>query len=276
MKTVIVLSASSDIGGEMASRFLDAGYRVLGTVRQPNALTRKLKKRGAILIPVDLTDEHGIEVFTSYLSENNVTWSTFVSAPATLLPIGLFFETDIDEWEQSVMLNSTAQLRFLHSIYPYRDQSTELNVVFFAGGGTNGGFDRYSAYCLGKILLIKACELIHCEYPMIKTTIIGPGWVRTKGHLETLSAGQSAGTNLARTIEFLNSDQAGTDYNRIFKCVMWCVESEAKAVGGRNISLVHDHWDSHDGGRDLLSALSENEDLFRLRRLQDHPFRTGA
>ena len=53
-----------------------------------------------------------------------------------------------------------------------------------------GPFDNYSAYCVGKLLLIKMTELLDSECPDLQVSIIGTGWVNTKIHRQTLAAGR--------------------------------------------------------------------------------------
>jgi NAD(P)-dependent dehydrogenase (short-subunit alcohol dehydrogenase family) len=137
-------------------------------------------------------------------------------------------------------------------------------VIFFAGGGTNGSFDNYSAYCLGKLALIKMTELLHSENADLQVSIIGTGWVHTKIHRQTLAAGAAAGPNFFRTREFMDSpDGAGASLEQVAECVDWCLEAPRDAVGGRNFSLVHDGW--RDAA--FIEKLRAQPDTFKLRRL---------
>ena len=136
------------------------------------------------------------------------------------------------------------------------------DVAFFAGGGTNNPFRNYSAYCLSKILLIKMCELLDDEAGDLKTYILGPGYVRTKIHDETLRAAGQAGDNMEKTRRFLESD--GTPMDDIFDCLEWCVAQDRSVVGGRNFSVVHDPW--RNGGAALAESLANDPDKFKLRR----------
>jgi NAD(P)-dependent dehydrogenase (short-subunit alcohol dehydrogenase family) len=139
---------------------------------------------------------------------------------------------------------------------------TESKAIFFAGGGTNGPFDNYSAYCVGKLLLIKMTELLHSECPTLQTSIIGTGWVDTKIHRQTLAADHAAGANLEKTREFLGKRGAGTTMDDVAACVEWCLAAPRAAVGGRNIALAHDPWRD----KSLIPALNADPDRYKLRR----------
>jgi NAD(P)-dependent dehydrogenase (short-subunit alcohol dehydrogenase family) len=259
----IVVSASSDIGGHLARGLIRRGAEVVGTYRQRNAATDELEKLGVRLLPLDISSRDQVAGFARDLSRSGFAWNVLISAAGLLAPIGKFFDVDFEAWQRSVALNSTDQLRVLHTVYPLRDAASVAKVVFFAGGGTNGAFDNYSAYCLGKIQLIKMTELLDSECPELQVSIIGTGWVNTKIHSQTLAAGEAAGANLRRTREFLQETAgAGSSLDNVLECVEWCLSSPRRAVGGRNIALAHDPWRS--GG--LADALAADPELYKLRR----------
>jgi NAD(P)-dependent dehydrogenase (short-subunit alcohol dehydrogenase family) len=165
------------------------------------------------------------------------------------------------------MINSTAQLRFLHKIYPLRVIGKFCQVAFFAGGGTNSPFTNYSAYCAAKIMLIKMCELLDDENDNLNVFIIGPGWVKTKIHAQTLRSHFGAGSNYRMTKEFLKSNNQGTDYLDIYNCINWCINQGASVAGGRNFSVVHDAW--QEKSEFLAQQLRADSSKFKLRRFKN-------
>ena len=260
---VIVLAASSDIGAHLTERYLLGGAEVVGTYRNRTPRVAELEKAGAKLFPLNINSGGQVKSFSEQLEASGFFWDTLVSAPALLDPIGPFFSTDFDDWESSVITNSTAQLRVLHEIHGLRDRTALSKVIFFAGGGTNGPFDNYSAYCLGKLTLIKMTELLDSECPDLQVSIIGTGWVNTKIHQQTLAAGGAAGPNFDKTRQFMDSaDGVGASLKTVAECVDWCLSAPRSAVGGRNFSLVHDQW------RDpkFIEELIANPDSYKLRR----------
>jgi NAD(P)-dependent dehydrogenase (short-subunit alcohol dehydrogenase family) len=224
----IILGHGSDIARGLWKRLIVDGWGVTGIGREKAALQ------------------------TAY------RWDLLISAIGTMEPIGKFFDLDPDEWAQSVHTNFVKQLRLLHTLWPMR--AARPAVMFFAGGGTNGPFDRYSAYCVAKIALIKMVELLHHENPEANCFIIGPGYVKTKIHDETLRAGAAAGENLGKTKVLLEG--VGTPIDDIYDHMMWCVEQGRDVAGGRNFSTVHDAW----GTKGIVERLKNDPDMFRLRR----------
>lgn len=259
---VLVISASSDIGAYLSRHFLRAGAEVAGTYRSESPALDGLRKLGVRLFPVDIMDTARVSAFAEALDKSGFAWNVLISAAGTLEPIGKFFGVDFDAWQDGFAANSIAQLRVLHAVHRIRDGAGPCKVIFFAGGGTNGPFDNYSAYCAGKLVLLKMTELLDSEFPDLQVSIIGTGWVNTKIHKQTLEAGNAAGANLDRTREFLDAEGAGSSLDAVAECVEWCLSAPRSAVGGRNFSLVHDPWRSAK----FIEELVANPNRNKLRR----------
>jgi NAD(P)-dependent dehydrogenase (short-subunit alcohol dehydrogenase family) len=260
---IIVLGASSDIGAHLAEHHLRRGAEVIGTYRSRSLRSKDLEVAGARLFSVDINSGSDVKSFADQLKASCFRWDTLISAPGLLDPIGPFFSTNFDDWESSVITNSLAQLRVLHAINGMRNQNNLSKVIFFAGGGTNGPFDNYSAYCIGKLALIKMTELLDSECPNLQVSIIGTGWVNTKIHQQTLAAGDAAGLNFDKTRQFVSSDiKHGASLETVAECVDWCLNAPRNAVGGKNFSLVHDDWRSSK----FIEALISDQNKYKLRR----------
>ena len=267
-KTVLILGLSSDIGQELANRYSEKGFAVIGTCRNSKKMKEFCETNHIHSIPCDVSNNNSITSAINNFSNLHIPWDIFISCIGSMTPIGKFVDVTFSEWEKSIEINAIKQLSFLHSIYPYRRENSMCHVVFFAGGGTNGPFPNYSAYCASKIFLIKMCELLDDEIPDINPFIIGPGWVRTKIHKETLNSVQGAGNNYQRTLEFLESNETGTNFGEIFNCINWCIKQGKSVAGGRNFSLVHDLWRDNEGDT-LIEQLQEDTDKFKMRRFKN-------
>jgi len=263
MSNRIIISASSDIGTALAESWLSSGHHVSGTYRTHSSAIVKLESSGMNAISCDLSEGTSITDACAQLSENPEPWDVLVLAPGLQDPIGLFAETSFDEWEQSVIVNFTAQLRIVRTLLDRRNVDSQNGplVLFFAGGGTNNATTRYSAYTISKIALIKMCELLDAEIPDTRFTIIGPGWVGTKIHQSTIEAGDDSGDNYQRTIDKLASDEL-VPMSSVIECCDWVIGSTRSIVSGRNISLVSDKW----GTPQLDNLLKNDLDMYKLRR----------
>lgn len=262
----IVFGASADIGRNICEMLLGDGHSVLGTFRHDFPEHDSLAaKPGMTLLQCDLTSAEDVGRLAGHVRRAGFGWSLLFSAVGTSEPIGRFFELDFSEWQRSIDINFTAQLHGLHALYPLRDRTRITDVALLAGGGTNNPFRCYSAYCVAKIGLIKMCELLDDEAEDINIFILGPGFVRTKTHFETLQAGSKAEGNLERVRQFIESGNQGTRFEDIYACLRWAREQGRSVVGGRNISVVHDPW----GDKSLTVELLKDKDMYKLRRARN-------
>jgi len=245
MNNRIVIAASSDIGSALCNSWIESGNSVAGTYRKEGQATTQLEQAGARLVQCNLLDRPSVDKAAKEISQIAEGWDMLVLAPATQEPVGKFEETSFSEWEDSILVNFTRQLQFVHALLPSRNRKSELGplILFFAGGGTNSAPPNYSAYTVSKIAQIKISELLDSEIPDVRFSIVGPGWVRTKIHEETLKAGTRAGANLQTTIEKLEGDDL-VPMEKVIECCDWIVNAPQEVIGGRNISLVFDNWGS--------------------------------
>ncbi len=263
-KSVFILSLSSDIGHQLALRYLNAGFKVSGTYRKREYVEDLIGR--CLLVPCDICKKVDVEQLEFACKEANLSWNIFISCVGQLDPIGSFFTCDFDKWQESVQINMLGQLRALHALYPLRAPTGEKHVIFFAGAGTNNPATNYSAYCCSKISLIKMCELLDDENPDLNFTIIGPGIVRTKIHQQTI-ASYVRDENYENVASFLKSDMPGTSHDEIHECINWCIESGRNIVGGRNISLVYDEW--RENAKALKWKLLNDKNMYKLRRYRN-------
>lgn len=262
--SVVIAAISSDIGIRLAQLYRAQGCDVIGTYRSSENLSELQADAGIHLMYCDLTDASSVRSAAAEIAALGKPWERLISAAGQLSPIGDFFGRDFEDWAASLSLNSVAQMRLLHALYPLRAQASTAKVAFLVGGGINGPFRNYSAYCLGKVMLVKLCELLDDEYADVHAIAVGTGWVNTKIHRQTVEAGDEAGVNLRRTLEFLDSGAQGTSYEDIFGCIEWAFEAGRTATGGRNFSVVHDAW--RDGGAALTERLAADPNIYKLRR----------
>ena len=261
MKKILILGINADIGKNIASFFLKDGLEVVGTYRKKKPV---FSSKNISLYKCDLTKRGDINKLIKNLKKIKFKWDYIFSSVGTSEPISKFFETKFNTWKNSINVNFISQLEVIHSLYSLRSKNKN-SIILMAGGGTNNPFTNYSAYCVSKIALIKMCELLDDEYKNINTFIIGPGFTKTKTHIETLKAGKKAGSNYLRVKKFLKSNNNGTPFVKIFECIKWGIKEGKKVVGGRNISVVHDKWET----KSLRNKLYNDIDMYKLRRYKN-------
>ena len=140
-KRAIVLGATADIGHDISHRLIADGWSVIGIGRSFERISDLMAEPNFQFIFCNLVDKANINEAIANASRLGEGWSLFVSSAGTMLPIGRFFQQDFDEWESSVLVNSMAQLRVLHGLWPHRQKETLVNIMLMAGGGTNSAFN---------------------------------------------------------------------------------------------------------------------------------------
>jgi len=262
-RSAIIISASSDIGAAMCTRWKSNGWKVYGTYRTKSSETEALARMGVKLVYCNLADAASIRDSCSQLCTLCPQWDVLVMCPGTQDPVGAFSDCSFEEWEESLKVNFSSQLRIIHHLLPTRHTQGALDpiVLLFAGGGSNSAPQNYSAYTISKVALIKMCELLDAEIPDTRFTIVGPGWVKTKIHDATMRAGEKAGANYERTKNKLSGNEC-TPMDEVLDCCDWVVNTPRKSIGGRNISVVFDRW----GDEKLAKMLAGNPEMYKLRR----------
>lgn len=263
-KKIIVIGGSSDIGSALIDDAINKGWDIKATFRTRSEKIDAAIKRGVgTFIDCDLSNITSVDNAASKLIDGGQCWDVLVLGPGLQDPVGLFEYCNFDEWANSVNINFTNQIRFIHRLLPARDlsHSTPPTVLLFAGGGTNNAPTHYSAYIASKIGLMKMTELLSVEIPDTKFVILGPGWVKTKIHKSTFDAKDRAGVNYKRTLQKFNDDDF-VPMQRVVECCNWIFEAEKNLVSGRNFSLVFDKW----GSTELNQKLKDDIDMYKLRR----------
>jgi NAD(P)-dependent dehydrogenase (short-subunit alcohol dehydrogenase family) len=259
-RNAIIVGLNSDIGIAIGDFLEKDGWKVFGTTRKLSAFNS-----ANMILDADLSDFKNIDWVAEELNSICPSWDLLIFAAGTMKPIGAFFETDSSDFSNAFSINFIGPLRLLKGIWPHRTQQNRANVIFFAGGGTNGPFDNFSAYGISKVSMIKMVEFLASENPDVGFFSLGPGFVRTKIHEETLASNERAGSNREKTLNFLKSE--GTPLLHIYNGIKWCIQNSV--VGsGRNFSLQHDNLS--EKSNNLISALSINSGMYKLRRYMNN------
>ena len=259
----LVIGASSDIGNALCDDWIAKNWEVAGTYRTESEMVKRLSTRMSALVQCDLRNSKSVDDACAELNKTMANWDVLVLGPGLQEPAGLFHECDFDEWEESVKVNFTSQLRFLHRLLASRSLQSMCGptVLFFAGGGVNSAPANYSAYTVSKIALIKMVELLAAELPDVKFLIVGPGWVKTKIHQSILDAGERAGVSYERTLQMFKNGSF-TPMEKVVKCCNTLISGSREILTGRNFSVAFDHWDDPH----LIELLEKNPDIYKLRR----------
>lgn len=263
-KNVLIIGIGSGIGFELAKRYLDDGYRVIGTYRTALEDDKVKMYDNLNLIYLDTSSKSSLKKFLQEYESLSASWDILISMPSLMLPVKKFFDVDFEEWEASVNVNLIDQFRVIHSLYEYRNKNIVADVIFFSSGGINNAVTEMSAYIASKIMALKLFEYLDAENSDINPFVVGPGWTKTKTHNHLIENLPSEHPKHIETMKFMESNE-GTDFQDIYDCINWLIKQGKELVGGRNFSVVHDPW-KDDNGKRLIEQLQSNDGLYKLKR----------
>ena len=143
----------------------------------------------------------------------SVHWDLAIFAAGTMEPIGRFFETDKNEWAQSVCVNALNVLSDLRSLWPLRNEGAQ--VVFMGGPNMKHPNATYSAFRCGKALLEAIVLPLNHEYPEHRFMVLHPGVVRTKIHQQTIAAGHRA-ANIERIRRVVSGEEQTVTHDEVY------------------------------------------------------------
>lgn len=254
-KKTILISGSSDIGLELSKKFLK-NNNIISTY---NTSIPKFRNAKIKFLKLDIKNLIEIDNFSKQKVLNN--WENLIILPATQLPIGLADEVAPKEWLDSININFTNQIYLLLKLLPKRAKKKIKRIILWSGTGSNNAPKYYSAYTVSKIALTKITEIFDNELDDCIFSVIGPGWVKTKIHKETLKNKVRSRENYFNTqhhfkYNIFNSIKSVTD------CVQAVLKSPKTAVGGRNISVQYDNWRS----KEFNNFLKSDSNIYKLRR----------
>lgn len=186
-KTALVTGASRGIGRAIALMLAKAGAHVLALARTTGALEElddDIRAAGgtASLIPMDLTDDNGIESLAAALAERFETLDILALNAATLGELAPLTDIDPKVWRRTLDLNVTANWRLIRALDPLLRKSPDARVICLTSR-VGGEYARafWGAYGVSKA----AFELLAKTYAEetrnenISVAIIDPGPMRT-------------------------------------------------------------------------------------------------
>ena len=258
MHRTLIIGIRSGIGSAIAKKLVQQGHKVSGTIRKKGD-GDAVYSQGNDIYCMDIGSKEEIKRFLKEYSSSE-GWDNLIVCPAKLEPIGKFESCNIEEWSESFEINFTNQVILLHGLLKKKIKNTS-KVVFFAGGGTNSAPKNFSAYTTAKIALIKIIELLDAESEDVCFTIVGPGWVKTKIHEQSINL-KNKELDCYKETNRRIAENDFVDMDYVVHSVLWILGEKKEIVGGRNFSTVHDKW----GTKELRDMLLNDENAYKLRR----------
>ncbi len=270
-RSCVVAGAGRGIGAEVARALAKQGANLVLAARTTSELegvAADTKTLGieACAVQADVSNYLDAERVVRTALDRYGRIDVLVDAAGVLGPIGLFWETDLEEWKHATDINLFGFLHLCHAAIPHMIAAGRGSIIGFSGGGAATPLPRFSAYGTSKAAVVRFVETIAEELRNtgIRVNAIAPGLVDTRLQDDVLAARESAGDQFVKIQQLRERGEDAVDPAVPAALAVFLASDESSGLTGRLISAPHDEWDSWDADR--LAAIMEMP-WYTLRRL---------
>jgi len=183
--------------------------------------------------------------------------------------IGKIHQIDPAQFVHAININLIGTFNTCHSLIPLLQKAKRGKIVNYSGGGAAGPFPNYSAYAVSKAGVVRLTEntSIELKDDGIDVNAVAPGFVVTRLHQQTITAGAKAGPQfLENTMEQM--EQGGVSPDVPAELTVFLLSSESDGLTGKFISAPWDPWKEPT----FIDALRNDDGLATLRRIDNKYF----
>lgn len=223
-KTVIITGANRGLGLEFARQYAEAGAKVIGTARRPDA-AEELAATGARVVQLDVTDDESVAAFAEAVGEEPVALLVNNAGVSGRQWAG---EVGYAELCRRVMdVNTLGPMRVTESVLSNLEASGEgivVNISSRLGSISSNEVGQYSGYRESKAALnmySRSLAFDHAEDGLL-AICVSPGWVQTDmGGAEADLTPQQSISGLRKVIAGLRKEQSGLFINHDGTVLEW-------------------------------------------------------
>ena len=223
MKTAIITGAAGNLGSAVVDEFVKEGYKVLATVSPGKE--DQIDQKGAVVFPVDLTDEKEVEASFSKIIEKHSPIN------AALFLAGGYQYGNIDVADGAIlqkMININFMTAFFLSrkVFQHMKENGKGGRLVFVGARPSldpkAGKDSF-AYALSKSLIFELSELLNAEGSThgITSTVVVPSIIDTPPNRKAMADADFKKwvkpEEIARVMAFVCSEAASSVREAVIK-----------------------------------------------------------
>jgi NAD(P)-dependent dehydrogenase (short-subunit alcohol dehydrogenase family) len=264
--SVIVTGGTQGIGRKIVDVALESGASVTFCSRTETDVARVLNEcceQRIFGVTADIGDAKDVAGLFDVAVQRFGTVNAVIHAAAVMGPIGRLGDLDPNEWWDAVRIDLLGSF-LITAEACRRMEEAGGRIVLFSGGGATTPFPRFSAYASSKVAVVRLVESTALEYAGtgIEINALAPGFVATRIHEATLSAGDAAGKEyLDRTVRDIGAGGVPAEVGAT--CACFLASPAARGISGRIVAAPWDDWERLPERVDQLTG----NDLFTLRRI---------
>jgi NAD(P)-dependent dehydrogenase (short-subunit alcohol dehydrogenase family) len=269
-KNILITGGSMGIGLATARICLQKKGKVLICARTALDIEKAVKQlnqeghKDIIGKVADVTKEEEIGAVIDELENRFGPLSATIHAAGVYGAIGPITLVNPQEWFDAIRINLFGSFLVARLSCQRFQKHGGGRLVLFSGGGAAGPFPNYTSYACSKAAVARLAETIAQEMAPhhIEVNCLGPGFVVTRLHQQTLLASDQAGK------EFVEKTKAeiakgGVPAEVGASAAAFLISDEAKGITGKFIAAPYDSW------KDFPQKIKElkESDIFTLRRI---------
>lgn len=270
-KNVLVTGGSMGIGYAAAAACLRAGARITICARTQTDVLQAVERLEAVSpghvcgAPADVTDIEQLNQIMDLLEREQGPLNAVIHSAGIYGPIGKITEVDPTEWFDAIRVNLFGTFLVARQAAVRLMKNGGGRMAFFSGGGAATPFPHYTAYSCGKVGVARLVETLAIEFASYKIELncIAPGFVATRLHQQTLTAGpERAGAEFfVQTRDKVKNGAVSPDVGA--NCAAFLISNAAEGITGRFVAAPYDGYMDWVRRVDLI----RKSDLFTLRRI---------
>lgn len=226
-KSVLITGANRGIGLAFVKGFLDAGYKVIATVRDLKNANELKSIKDVIVLELDCSSEHSIQNFDKEWSMESLDIlvnNAGVIEPSTLNQETIHHCFQVNSGNYFVLIK-VAPLMIFQKVLPRLELSTKpkvVNITSRMGSITDNSSGGYLAYRSSKTALNMITKTLSIDFPKISFLALHPGHVQTRmvGFTGDITAEESV-SRMINVINDLKLENSGSFMHRDGHILPW-------------------------------------------------------
>jgi len=272
-RKIVITGGSMGIGLTVAQECAKEGASLILISRHYGDLEKAVAiigdKQTHSYYSLDVSMPAEVSKMATKVAKDWVSIDGLVNCAGIYGPIGTFDKIDPAEFAHTIEINLLGTFYMCHYFLPLLRKSKRAKIVNYSGGGAAGPFPNYSAYAVSKAAIVRLTENMAVELKSenIDINAIAPGFVVTRLHQETLSAGTKAGEDfLKKTAEQIAKGSVPPSVPAAL--TVFLLSPASDGVTGKFISAPWDPWQTPD----FVAMLKADPDFAALRRIDNKMF----
>jgi len=192
-KVVLITGASRGIGAAAASRFAEAGARVVLLARNGEAVAEIAGGigRSALAVPCDVSRYWEVAAAVEAATETFGRLDVVIGNAGVINPIAHLAEAEPDGWSAAIDVNLKGVFHGMRAALPVMLDQGGGTIITVSSGAAHGPVEGWSHYCASKAGAYMLTRMCHKEYGDrgIRALGLSPGTVATQMQREIKASG---------------------------------------------------------------------------------------